>query len=165
MKTEGDNMGTTEYETGRIYSGIDIESGERVTIMRCPRLWVHMTSDHRLASRGDAEITDVEGPLVTLNLAEAPRDVVNVAASVDMARTLRLYADKQLDWLAGQIEAQVKPPRPDEPTGLGAVVDGVSQTWVRVRHSDQPWRGCANGLHYNWADIKDPVVKHAGWSE
>jgi hypothetical protein len=43
--------------------------------------------------------------------------------------------------VAKQIEAQTKPPKPAEPTGLGAVVeDAAGQQWVRITNPNQtPW--------------------------
>ena len=46
-----------------------------------------------------------------------------------------------LGTIADQIEAQTKPPKPAEPTGLGAVVeDAEGVRWVRTPRDPMPWR-------------------------
>lgn len=56
-------------------------------------------------------------------------------------------------------------PRPDEPTGLGAVVRAsverrVPEPWVR-----EPWGGWVSedGSRRPWSALIDPVVLHEGW--
>lgn len=51
--------------------------------------------------------------------------------------------------------ANPKPPKPDEPMGLGAVVeDGEGEQWVRVRRGseDYPWAKGRNAWRY-WEEI------------
>lgn len=69
-------------------------------------------------------------------------------------------------------------PRPDEPTGLGAVVEasaadvavGARLTWVRARTERNEWRPstevyCDNsGFYRAWASLIDPVVLSEGWT-
>jgi len=77
---------------------------------------------------------------VTLNMADNPLGWSGVTRS-EMLRALR--AEKSLTgaWLADQIEAQTKPPKPAEPTGLGAVVeDADGMRWVQARAEEYPWR-------------------------
>lgn len=64
-------------------------------------------------------------------------------------------------------------PRPEEPKGLGAVVeaginhnygptDPYREIWVRTKYD---WVQCNGTLRANWVDLADPIVKHEGWSE
>ena len=68
-------------------------------------------------------------------------------------------------------------PRPDEPTGLGAVVEAASterpdvrEKWVRARcerHQWRPEKGYASlnlDLYVPWEDLIDPVVLSEGWT-
>ena len=79
---------------------------------------------------------------ITLRLEDSPCGELK-AANPDR---LRSYAESVgrkgaytaallLEWLADQVEEQIKPPKPEEPTGLGAVVeDAEGQRWVRAFH-------------------------------
>jgi hypothetical protein len=66
-------------------------------------------------------------------------------------------------------------PRPEEPTGLGAVVkatcDGYDGEWVRQSGGAdgsagraRGWFWCGGGHHRGWAELIDPVVLHEGWT-
>ena len=94
---------------------------------------------HRLHE--DWSVTDIH-PLVVLDLPERV-----VPALVEYLRGVgdQKIAGDWLDLIADQIEAQTKPPKPAEPTGLGAVVeDAAGKRWTRVEPaanatSRNPW--------------------------
>jgi hypothetical protein len=77
------------------------------------------------------------------------------------AELLRLAAEDStgerhllLAWLADQIDPG--PPKPDEPTGLGAVVeDDQGHVWTRADESGMPWVSRHSGdIHWcRWADV------------
>jgi hypothetical protein len=67
--------------------------------------------------------------------------------------------------------ANPTPPKPDEPTGLGAVVeDADGEKWIRTTtpdrdmdNLDKPW---ANGpVRRHWQIVEAVKVLNAGWSE
>ena len=63
-------------------------------------------------------------------------------------------------------------PRPDEPTGLGAVVraecDGYLGLWVRQRGAEvarnHGWFWCSGDHHRAWDELINPVVMSEGWT-
>ena len=104
------------------------------------------------------ELSDVR-PLVVLDIG-SPRELAKV-----------LRRDKY-DHLADQIEAQTRPPKPEEPTGLGAVVEvahGVYQ-WaraVRIGNGFAPWfytDSSGNGGTRKWDDLNVTRVLSEGVS-
>jgi hypothetical protein len=60
-------------------------------------------------------------------------------------------------------------PRPDEPTGLGAVVETYGaltderEKWVLMDKGR--WRGQRSGFYRDWVGLIDPVVLSEGWVE
>jgi len=89
------------------------------------------------------QVTDVR-PLVVLDpekfsghLSDSYEDGVETAI-----QCLRETGSRVAGLLADQIEAQTKPPKPEEPLGLGAVVeDAEGQVWVRFKTAEiRPWR-------------------------
>lgn len=85
-------------------------------------------------------------------------------------RMLRERGDLRLtlDSLIRQIEAQLPPPRPEEPTGLGAVVEAMAYTdevrnFVR-REGVRPWVD-ATGSGHEWPELREVIVRSEGWSE
>lgn len=53
--------------------------------------------------------------------------------------------------------ANPKPPKPEEPTGLGAVVETPGGRYVRSdTETCNPWRG-PNGVPFEWDDLDGPV--------
>jgi hypothetical protein len=55
--------------------------------------------------------------------------------------------------------AEPTPPRPEEPTGLGAVVETAGGRFVRSDvETSNPWRG-PNGVPHEWDDITDSAVR------
>jgi len=74
---------------------------------------------------------------VTLDLANTPW-----CTAAEIVENLRAGGKLAAGWIADQIEAQTKPPKPAEPTGLGAVVeDSQGREWLRrVRDKGRaPW--------------------------
>lgn len=77
------------------------------------------------------------------------------------------------EWDAGRATVTVlSEPRPEEPTGLGAVVEAaasgvegsppdVRATWLRV-HGDYWERD--NGVGVAWRFLVDPVILSEGWT-
>lgn len=83
----------------------------------------------RIAS-GEAwsSVTDVR-PLVVLDF-----DAAELSPTVAVREIREVLARDSLGWpkIADQIEQQTRPPKPPEPTGLGAVVeDAEGVRWVR----------------------------------
>jgi hypothetical protein len=80
--------------------------------------------------------------------------------------------DIALDCLGDALRAFRVPPKPDEPLGLGAVVeDADGRRWVRV-DGTYPWQFTDSdeaGDEYvdsgNYSDIAAVKVLNAGWSE
>lgn len=58
-------------------------------------------------------------PLVVLDLNEQ-----------SYRRVIEVLREKGLDQIADMIAEQTRPPKPDEPTGLGAVVEDEGRRWV-----------------------------------
>lgn len=82
-------------------------------------------------------VTDVR-PLVVLDLG----DLAGIRATLQDAASLMVRGGinrRRLAELIDQIEQQTRPPKPAEPTGLGAVVeDAEGQKWLRVDWVN-PW--------------------------
>ena len=58
-------------------------------------------------------------------------------------------------------------PRPDEPTGLGAVVEASIADWGTrrwIRTFDGNWATDAPICTVRWSDLIDPVVLSEGWT-
>jgi hypothetical protein len=70
-------------------------------------------------------------------------------------------------------------PRPEEPTGLGAVVEADCpakatiprvtgrRRWARTSLVGQPWMSSEDGVYCDWiawSDLIDPVVLAEGWT-
>jgi len=77
------------------------------------------------------------------------------------------------DWIEDRYVEQTKPPKPDEPTGLGAVVeDAEGKRWVRLPdppdadwNLDKPWRGGPGfGVRRNWQIVAAVCVLSEGIS-
>jgi hypothetical protein len=67
----------------------------------------------------------------------------------------------------GRVITILSEPRPDEPTGLGAVVKAYEypgsplRTWV-LTDWDRPWT--CKGRSSHWSNLIDPVVMDEGWT-
>ena len=80
-------------------------------------------------------------------------EVVLVLAQPDLAAAYP-WRQAVLGGLAAQIEIQTTP-KPEEPTGLGAVVkDRTGEHWVRAPHYTQlPWHSASN--YMLWLDYAE----------
>ena len=107
----------------------------------------------------ESQVTVVR-PLVVLDLVNAP-------TTEDVGRVLR---EGGFGNFARQIEAQTRPPKPAEPTGLGAVVeDREGDLWLRYTDPgiNAIWQQIGGGPYraYNvWADIDVVKVLSEGWT-
>ena len=113
----------------------------------------------------DRYVTDVR-PLVVLDLGDTPlgdtdpaswlRDFAKVADALPARDwTFRVAL---LNSIADQIAAQTKPPKPAEPTGLGAVVeDAEGVRWILVdrRNGVAGWHHCDASLDRPWRFYDD----------
>ena len=75
------------------------------------------------------------------------------------AALLTMLRENYWTELADQIEAQTKPPRIPEPTGLGAVVeDEGGNQWVRMGDGPAPWMLAGASPHnrdtYAWPSLR-----------
>jgi hypothetical protein len=101
----------------------------------------------------DAVVTDVR-PLVVLDIEQAygcwaeKRDPALIVARLRNTRSVAALA------IADQIEEQTRPSKPEEPTGLGAVVeDEDGSVLVRLGDSDHPWQVVEGGSRWHWDAI------------
>jgi hypothetical protein len=78
---------------------------------------------------------------------------------------------KRARWIEGATVTVLSEPRPEEPTGLGAVVEADSESvptprrvWTRIPREtgDNLWHDGAYLV--KWSDLIDPVVLHEGWT-
>lgn len=71
------------------------------------------------------------------------------------------------DALQAALRSFITPPRPEEPTGLGAVVEDEGDTWVRVDRDEACWFVADKaGPARCWAEFTAQVrVISEGWSE
>ena len=126
---------TAAYESGTV-AVATVRGLNGVRVFRCFGGWTSEDSTpNGFDFHADEYVTDVR-PLVVL---DPEGEGFHVA---EMAADLRKRGQA---WLADQIEAQTKPPKPAEPTGLGAVVEDASgKRFVRY-DGDWPWLdGTAN---------------------
>lgn len=119
-------------------------------VFRTDAGWVDEEGDDRsvlesaIRTRGDEAVR----PLVVID----PRDADVFHLSDALATALREFADPH-------------PPKPEEPQGLGAVVeDSKGDTWVRIHTGAVPWAH-AGRFPQRWADIDVVRVLSEGWSE
>lgn len=117
-------------------------------------------------THNDADVTDVR-PLVVLDLAEQPFPASGVDKFIENLRSGSIARE----WVADQIEAQTKPPKPTEPLGLGAVVeDAEGRRWVRSRLTELQgllgvvWENSQTLSHNHWNNIDAVRVVHEGVS-
>ena len=62
----------------------------------------------------------------------------------------------QRERIRAALRSLIEPPKPDEPTGLGAVVeDADGCLWVRARHEEHHWRRATESTcpYAPWAEI------------
>ena len=65
--------------------------------------------------------------------------------------------------LQAVIRAMIAPPKPDEPTGLGAVVeDAVGEWWVQFTSKTGKWWRNHQGVNRRWSDLNAAKVLSEG---
>jgi len=90
--------------------------------------------------------------VVTLDFAGAPFN----GTPAQVIENLRDGGSIAREWIIGQIEAQTKPPKPAEPTGLGAVVedeDGSLLVRIHGEAAPPPWQVVDGGSLWYWEGI------------
>jgi hypothetical protein len=113
--------------------------------------------DYSCDSDSLGAVTDVR-PLVVLDLHDF------YDGAVDFVATLRALNSETADWLADQIEEQVKPARIDEPGLYGVVSTEDPEGLVTYRwHSHGGWHGEDGSIH-EWDDLIDPTLVREGLS-
>ena len=137
-----------------------------------PEKWASGTPVHDARLHEERDVTDVR-PLVVLDLVDVAPASFTPPSAAEASLWLRRLADK---WggscaadvaraIADQIEAQTKPPKPAEPTGLGAVVEAEDgRKYVRTAKTDFPWVDAANpgenAYHWTeWGGLPTPPVR------
>jgi len=112
----------------------------------------------------------VEGSLTACGCCDGCDEPILVIAHVGKADH-HFWADPTIDD-DGRTVTVLAEPRPDEPTGLGAVVEASSRNadrrrWVRLEDERDPWYW-ADSLGWecvSWNRLVDPVILSQGWSE
>lgn len=142
----------TEYAAGQIaaakYKGYDV----RIACVAPCNAWLIIACE---SSRGvlgawpDIDELDDIRPLVVL-------DLEGIGSPQNVVRTLRwtnMVPVEVMSAIADQIEAQTRPPKPAEPTGLGAVVkDSRDRVFVRIERDG----GQAKWILINAPEDEDP---------
>ena len=75
------------------------------------------------------------------------------------------YADWRIDWVRNFLRSLITPPKPEEPQGLGAVVEDMDgKRWVRGWTADglRPWYMHARGDGRDYTDIAAVKVLSGG---
>lgn len=134
--------------------------GEFRTCIRAQRHgklgWLHDRLDGFTPDDHPAGPTSVR-PLVVIDLSSAestPESILRLAAKVldDGRSGYEAEASHLRDW-ANQIEAQTRPPKPAEPTGLGAVIeDTEGRKYVRTEWQS-PWDRGGGAFTYDAIDV------------
>jgi hypothetical protein len=110
----------------------------------------------------ETQIVDVPGdpvfkttrPLVVIDPESVPMDDLRRALDRWQRWPSLTHEQVAVKALLDQIAEQTAPPKPDEPTGLGAVVeDDEGRRWVRGEHA---WTNLgAKGIFLNWTAYAD----------
>jgi hypothetical protein len=108
-------------------------------------------------------------PLVVLD-PESDEDVERLAdAFANHGDVHARVRETLLESARDTLRALARPPKPAEPTGLGAVVEQDGLRWVRADTDDLPWRvvaGPETSAFRNWDQFRPTVrVLSEGWSE
>lgn len=144
--------GTVAVATVRGVPGVRVfRTGGALSVDR--NMWASAKPvDHR-SWHPNENVTDVR-PLVTLDLslgAVRPEQVAGYAVEV-----LRTPRHQWADHIADQIEAQTRPPKPEEPTGRYAVVeDDRAREWVLAdpATTPTPWKCLTLDRWAAWDEI------------
>jgi hypothetical protein len=122
------------------------------------------------ADRVTAESAVIDArPLVVLD-PESDEDVERLAdAFANHGDVHARVRETLLESARDTLRALARPPKPAEPTGLGAVVEQDGLRWVRADTDDLPWRvvaGPETSAFRNWDQFRPTVrVLSEGWSE
>lgn len=115
-------------------------------------------------------------PLVVIDPEDAEQVEALAAAyanatsrSVDWDKRQKEDQERVVEELAAALKeyANPTPPKPEEPKGLGAVVESFEgSVWVRGHHTNRsPWVRSAFGDHREWDAIPTPLtVLHPGYT-
>jgi hypothetical protein len=144
---------SADYEPGTVAKAT-VLGVEGVRVARYDAGWVRLDDPDIFYSDKDCDdmVTDV-CPLVVLDFTPSP---------AHLPQLLRLLRDNFWPDLAGQIEAQTKPPRIPEP-GLWGVVEAATNFPTRrwVHHEEERWIS-DTGAILRWEDLRDPVLIREG---
>ena len=101
--------------------------------------------------------SDRDGAAVIRPLAVIdPDDRAQVERLWDLFGAAKAYGPDALQAALREL-ANPTPPKPDEPTGLGAVVETPGGRYVRSDvETCNPWRG-PNGIPFEWDDLDGPI--------
>jgi hypothetical protein len=124
------------------------------------------TDDFITDRNAPALIADVR-PLVVLDLNGTYGCWADQGDPSVIVKSLRETHSAPAQAIADQIEAQTKPPKPAEPTGLGAVVeDDLGRRWVRIDDDpelNKPWRPAdMAAIRSHWQNVKAVRVLSEG---
>jgi len=117
-----------------------------------------------------AQVTDAR-PLVVIDPED--REQVERLLTSLQGMSFSAHACGAFTCLQGALRSLLAPPRPEEPTGLGAVVRYDGSEWVGLgvgyrgtRWLEIPQDDMAEPRRYNWQDFPSGVeVLRDGWSE
>lgn len=139
-------------------------------------MWVFSDGKYRdrdISNSRPLVVIDPEDTEAVERLARARWEAYRGDASVkpcsfdDLAEWLR---QERIDWMQAALReyANPKPPKPEEPTGLGAVVrDESNRKWVRAgaSFSAPNWRACGGDEWTEYGDIRVAEVLSPGVTE
>ena len=128
--------------------------------------WAHDSVAVGYTCSHDPDVTNVR-PLVVLDIDNLRACEAEAASPALAAKRLRATNSVVAHAIADQIEAQTKPPKPAEPTGLGAVVeDDLGRRWVRIDDDpelNKPWRPAdMAAIRSHWQNVKAVRVLSEG---
>ncbi len=114
----------SNYEPGTV-AVATVRGQKNVRVMRADRWgWMSAVTVDHFVQHEDSHVTDIR-PLVVLDLSGL--------GPLTFQRLLFTLRSDDWHWVVAQIKEQTKPPKPPEPTGLGAVVEDVKgRRWVRT---------------------------------
>lgn len=158
---------TREWKPGDLIS-VPFSRG-RIRAFVQPGCGAHTEHGEYWTSRS-VEAFDMVRPLVVID-PESREDVERLARGY--VKTWLGPREGVSPETVGQMQAALReyanptPPRLEEPTGLGAVVeDAEGGRWIRRDVHAAPWANAAgNAFPVTWASIDAVHVLSAGWSE
>lgn len=160
----------SEFKPGTV-AALTLMDGSQVVGLRCTRPNGKGCWQHTGEFGGGSAYDDIGGVeevrrLVVLD-PDAGTDVVVLIDAIRAEANERgilhvsidaLFSDEQYDLLRGALRriAHPKPPKPEEPTGLGAVVECVEgRTFARLNPHDD---------RFPWVDVKEPAQNAYNWT-